>query len=137
MALEPGRDRTLVFIHEDKKLGKVLQVHGNEKGPLTVKLEPLGTVTGRMVDEAGRPMAGLNVRVRQAHSAFDRETKTDREGKFRIEGLLPRTKSLLAIAHGDPWERRSTIVYFEDGLSVKSGATKDLGDLKPKPPRRE
>jgi hypothetical protein len=137
MALEPGRERTLIFYHEEKKLGKVLQMRGGEKGPLTVKLEQLGIVSGRMVDAPGRPMAGLTVRVRQSGPVFDPKTTTDGDGKFRVEGLLPQSKFVLAIAEGDPWKRRSTIVYFDDVLSVESGATKDLGDIKPKPPRRD
>jgi RNA polymerase sigma factor (sigma-70 family) len=135
--LEPSGERTLIFYHEQKKLGKMLRMRGDEKGPLTVQLEPLVVLTGRMIDAAGHPLARLTVRVRQANPAFDLKTTTDKDGKFRIEGLLPRTKFLLAIAYGDPWERRSIRVYVEEDLSVESGKTKDLGDLKPKPPRRK
>src|SRR5579883_487897 len=133
--VEPGRERKLIFCQEEKHLGKVLQLRGDEKGSLTVKLEPLGIVTGRMINAEGRPLAGLTVRVRQVHSTFDRQTTTDSDGKFRVESLLPRSKFLLAVAYGDPWKRLSLRVYIDEGLSVESGERKNLGDLKPKLPK--
>jgi RNA polymerase sigma factor (sigma-70 family) len=136
-ALDPQEMRALIFLHRQRNLGAMVRVRGDEKGPLTVELEPLGNITGRAVDASGHALAGLTVKTRQVNPAFDQTTTTDKEGRFRVTGLLPRTPFLLAIAHGDPWERRSVLVYRDDELSVESGESKELGDLKPKMPRRK
>jgi hypothetical protein len=41
----------------------VLVLDGSEKGALTVPLRPTGTVTGRLVSSAGKPLAGLSFQV--------------------------------------------------------------------------
>jgi hypothetical protein len=53
--------RPVAFVHPEKNLGKLLLVRGDEKGPLEVRLEPLGTATGRLVDSKGNPAAGIAV----------------------------------------------------------------------------
>ena len=59
--VNPREPRPLVFVHPEKNLGKLLLVRGDEKGPLEVRLEPLGTATGRLVDSKGNPAAGIVV----------------------------------------------------------------------------
>jgi RNA polymerase sigma factor (sigma-70 family) len=103
--ISPKRPRHMVFVHAEKKLAKVQQVRGDEKGPLTVRLEPLSAITGRIFD-AGRPHAGLKVTAALSTRQEDyqdlpiqllfdyldwgkilnRETRTDAAGRFRIEG---------------------------------------------------
>src|SRR5262249_19134748 len=56
--LNPRRPRALIFFHLEKRLARVLLVRGDEPAPLVVRLAPLGTVRGRLVDAAGRPVAG-------------------------------------------------------------------------------
>jgi RNA polymerase sigma factor (sigma-70 family) len=137
VALDPQEVRPLILLHAERNLGAMVHLRGDQKGPLTVQLEPLGSIAGRVVDASGQAVAGLTVRTRQANSAFDQMTTTDKEGRFRVGGLLPRTPLLLVIALGDPWKRRSIIVYRDEALSVESDEHKDLGDLKPRPPRRK
>ena len=48
-ALKPGEVRLLQFSHAEKKLAGSLVVRGDTKGPVTVKLGPAGTLTGRFV----------------------------------------------------------------------------------------
>src|SRR5207248_2528347 len=47
-----GRENVylLIFLHEEKKLGKAEVVRGDKEGPVKVGLEPLGALTGRLVD---------------------------------------------------------------------------------------
>ncbi len=59
--LNPQRSRELFNQHRGKKLGKVVTVRGNAAQPVTVKLEPCGTVKGRLVDERGNPVPGVPV----------------------------------------------------------------------------
>jgi hypothetical protein len=62
--LNPRYPRTLVFFHREKKLARVVPLRG-EKEPLVVRLEPLGTVRGRLVSNpGGAPVAGASVSAR-------------------------------------------------------------------------
>jgi RNA polymerase sigma factor (sigma-70 family) len=148
--LKPGRPRVLAFYNREKSLGKVLRLHGDEAKPLNVHLEPLGAIAGRVLDDKGRPWAGLKVLV--VVTRKDRtfppefgwgpsswikltqfETTTDREGRFRIDGLLPGLKYDLFAAEGEIVIRPGVALpYRTDDLSVQSGKTKNLGDLKSK-----
>ena len=49
-----------------------------------------GTITGRVVNENGQPLAGASLFVRTVKSGFAvRATATDAEGNFRVNGLEP------------------------------------------------
>jgi hypothetical protein len=145
VGLNPKEPRHLVFIHPEKKLGKLLRLRGDEKDPLIVKLEPLGAVSGRILTEEGKPAANRRVSIGPPNLfAFYRDypiellnngqnrrpsrggirwlpdpVKTGADGKFHLDGLIPGLKYYLPAAG----YRRANIV-------VESGKTKNLGDLK-------
>src|SRR5215211_8424225 len=49
-----------------------------------------GTISGRVVNESGQPLAGASLFVRTVNSGFTaRTTATDAEGNFRVNGLEP------------------------------------------------
>jgi protocatechuate 3,4-dioxygenase beta subunit len=143
-----GQRRTVAFVHFEKDLGKVVRLGADEKGPLTVRLEPLGGVRGRMVNAAGKPWAGVTITVRPGGARtkpaepvlagsitlFERQTKTGEDGTFRVRGLLPGESYFLVATLGDPSKRGAMPVSYAEGLSAASGETKDLGDVKPKLP---
>jgi RNA polymerase sigma factor (sigma-70 family) len=148
LGLNPRKPRALVFFHPEEKLGKVEQVRGDEEGPLTVHLEPLGSLTGRVVDAQGKPWAGLQVKVEltrliTAYKDLPWEVldklgpvltvvqTTDRDGKFRIEGLLPGLKYNLVVTEEEIRPGVRIIQYLEN-VSVKPGKTLKAGDLKSK-----
>ena len=60
-ALKPGEPRRLTFLHKEKRLAGTLLVRGDEKSPLTVKLEPWGVLTGLLVDGEGRPQPNVQI----------------------------------------------------------------------------
>jgi hypothetical protein len=146
--LNPRKPRAVVFFHPEKRLGKVEQVAGDKEGPLTVRLEPLGGLTGRMVDARGRPWAGLRVEselTRQITAYKDLPWEllqnlgptmavkgmTDKDGKFRLDGLLPGLKYNLIVSEGEIRPGVKLPYYLMD-QSVQSGQTRRLGALKSK-----
>ncbi len=138
--------RPLFFFHPQTRLSKLIWVKADEAGPLTVRLDPPGTMTGRVVDAAGRPLAGLQLYLsfhdvvlnKQIPFEFlehnsplstDNEVTTDAQGRFRVEGLIPGLKyELLATGKG----LGDHYLHLATGLSTESGKVKDVGDLNSK-----
>ncbi len=107
--LDDRNPRFLLFWHKEKGLGRAVLVWGDERGPITMHLEPLGTVTGRLVDEEGKPLAGITVEADWASARFGifrqfsslvagnhlkgelflQSVKTDGEGRFLMPRLIP------------------------------------------------
>src|SRR5947209_4757372 len=62
--LAPDQDEELVIIHPGRKLGARLSVRAGDNknpAPLEVKLQPLASAGGRVLDEDKRPIAGAPV----------------------------------------------------------------------------
>jgi RNA polymerase sigma factor (sigma-70 family) len=148
LGLSPRQARNLVFFHAEKKLGKVQPVKGDEEGMVTVRLEPLGGVTGQVFDAEGRPWAGLKVSASITRKFTDYKDlpwetlenlgpvltvnqTTDAEGKFRIDGLLPGLKYNLVMSEGE-LKPGKVVAYHVDDLFPEAGKIKDLGELKSK-----
>jgi hypothetical protein len=113
---------------------------------MTIRLQPHGTVTGRIIDEDGRPRGGLSVTSaggsmpgRLAEHGIlpgvnlGGGIRVGRDGRFRIEGLVPGLKYGAGASE-------SVLNYlgelFHD-LTVAPGEIKDLGDIKIVPPERD
>ena len=93
-------------------------------------LEPGGAVTGRLIDAAGQPQVGAELKVTfrpkgradwQSYSTG--RIKSDREGRFHIEALLPGYEYRMSFNNGDR--------LFGD--SLRSRRTIYLGDVRMKP----
>ncbi len=120
--LNPQLTRNLFFLHRGENLGKVLTIHGHETRPLRVQLEPCGTVIGRLVDKAGKPVRGVNVGFcRPVDGYIFLNTATNVDGRFRMVGLVPGAKYSLTSSR----PLRKELGQVE----VESGRSKDLGDL--------
>jgi RNA polymerase sigma factor (sigma-70 family) len=134
------RPRRLALIHPGRRLAGAVTLQGDEKEPLVVRLAPTGVVSGRVIDGHGEPIAGakvhfmfLNRTVGELglHLELQRETiRTDKEGRFRLEGVMPNQKFYLGLKHGhtylDSEPRRHP-------KQVMSGETLDLGDVRTTP----
>jgi hypothetical protein len=135
-AVKEGEKRNILVLHEEKHLAGSLILQGDEKGPLTISLKPWGTLTGRLVTGDGQPRPDVEVTLeRYGERLTDpscgyhriRSFQTDKEGKFRIEALVPDLKYTMHVKN----KGRLVGTVFED-LKVKSGETKDLGDVQVK-----
>jgi hypothetical protein len=123
-AFNPSRPRPVLFVHEGRRLGARLVPPGGGPEPLTVKLEPAATLTGRLIDAGGLPRAGASLPVVWSDKHFDVSfphlpagARSDALGRFRVEGLVPGLRYSLRGARGS--------------FSAGPGETKDLGDLSP------
>jgi RNA polymerase sigma factor (sigma-70 family) len=150
------RKRILVFLHPEKKLGGVTVVSGDSEDAVTVKLQPLGTVEGTVLDADGKPWAGLRVKVTPAEPREDydnlgyqqrdiqgnfsiyrglpkkfltRDMTTDKEGRFRVDGVLPGVDFDVYVGDGD-LSRQGTLVVSKNRVRVEAGKANDLGVLK-------
>ncbi len=140
LALDSKKPRQLLFIHAERNLGGSLTVRGDEKGPVTVRLAPVGTVTGRLLDRDGQPIVGAFVDLNPPDSTA-RELyrqlaqrrppiRTDKDGRFRLEGIVPNVQFMLSIYQG------RTFLVGEPRIGtkqVKPGETLDLGTIRVKP----
>ncbi|MGO9115913.1 MAG: carboxypeptidase-like regulatory domain-containing protein [Thermoguttaceae bacterium] len=141
----PDRPQTLLSVQHERKLAGSFMLQGPQHGPLTVRLQPWGAITGRIVDAQGKPQADVFViddpRNRKPmlppqgpieHPWSGMEIKTDPQGRFAIKGLAPGVAYDIDAAKqpdkgAEPWIGR-----IATGIVVRSGETKDLGDLTPK-----
>src|SRR5262249_37670290 len=89
--LNPRRGHDILFVDKDRKLGAFLTVKGEIKERLTIRLEPCGSVGGRLLDQDGEPVAGAVVRldVESPYDSGPAKVKTDKQGRFRFEGIVP------------------------------------------------
>jgi beta-lactamase regulating signal transducer with metallopeptidase domain len=89
--------RLLFFSHSEKKLGARVEIPIGDTRPLTVRLERCGSLVGRIVDAKGQAAAGKSVSLTTSPVRFpqvnlppeNRMLKTDQDGKFRVDGLIP------------------------------------------------
>jgi RNA polymerase sigma factor (sigma-70 family) len=150
--LDPHGSRVVVVFSPEKKLGKVRVVWGDEAGPLPFRLEPLSSLTGRVLGANGRPRAGLTVRAVLSREGEDGarlpiplrfdlgrdwanlepQAVTDAEGKFRLDGLLPGLKYVLAVSEDGSTEGEGVILRREGVSPPAAGRNEDLGNLRSK-----
>jgi hypothetical protein len=81
-----------------------------------------GTITGRVVNESGQPLAGASLYVRTVNSGYAaRTTTTDGEGNFRVNGLEPSLYiiSAQAPAYTISFDPTTPPTYYRIGDSVR------------------
>jgi RNA polymerase sigma factor (sigma-70 family) len=139
-ALNPDKPRRLLFLHLERQLAGFLTVRGDENEAPVARLERTGGVTGRLLDLDGQPIAGVVISpsfedgaARTLYQHVDqpgRSQCTDKDGRFRLEGIIPGLKFGLGLRHG----RTFLVGEPRIGLRlVKPGETLDLGDIRTKP----
>ncbi len=142
--LAPGQPRRVTITHAGRKLIGSVYLKGDETGPLTLRLQPYGTITGRIIDDNGQPSGGLKVfstsgvwpppPAEQGILPVGNNDgiHTGGDGRFRVEGLVPGLKYGGTANEGGMYRGE----VFRD-VTVAPGEVKDLGDLKPILPKRD
>lgn len=139
IALEPDHPRTVLFVDHAKKLAASVELKGGEKD-LTVKLQPWGKISGRLVDAGGKPVAGASVMVslkqNMKHMAFqtavrEQPVSTDKDGKFTLDLPAGPAEYLLAFTLKNKFLDTG---YRPDvkGYTVKPGETTVVDEVKVK-----
>jgi RNA polymerase sigma factor (sigma-70 family) len=130
----PRETTEILFQHPEKGLVGVARPPKESGGAVTVRLAPGATLTGRLVGADGKPRAGIELEVTFRPAGWGswfeysaEPAKTDREGRFRIEGLLPDRDFRLSDGKGQLLAVRAP----------RSGRAADLGDVEMKPVKGE
>lgn len=145
VGLEPGRPRTVSFIHKARRLAGAALIEPGE-GPVEVRLVPCGAAVGRLVDGDGQPIAGAMLHLMpQDHRGKvitlgiglwpQGETFTSvADGRFRVEGINPMLGVAVSIR---PRSRPDVFLVPEESrqdilghLKAKPGETVDLGEIR-------
>jgi RNA polymerase sigma factor (sigma-70 family) len=141
---EPEQSRLLEFVHVEKNLAGSVVVKSNDKGPLVVKLVPAGALTGRLVILDGKPITDGEVialyqfigqperrKVDSTAGTLPSRIRPDKDGKFRIEGLVPGLTYYLGFSKGNYLHRLGGAAGGK--LTFEQGQTRNLGDVVVKP----
>jgi RNA polymerase sigma factor (sigma-70 family) len=131
----PDRPRSVLFLHPEKGIGKLVEPTKGDVGPWDVKLEPTGSVTGRLVTADGKPVANAVLQVHYrlpGHDAWTPsfahdEARTDDQGRFRLANLVGGLKYSVLYSAQQGASRTQHYLHIQ----VKAGEAKDLGDQKP------
>jgi protocatechuate 3,4-dioxygenase beta subunit len=125
-AVNPGKPEAYFFKHPKRNLAAAAILKGDEAEGFTVKLKPTATITGRVLTEKGEPIrktyiqgsleAGQLNMTRDWNGFFT--GRTDAEGRFKIEGLLPGVK--LGAYYGNLFKN----------LTLQPSEVRDLGDIR-------
>jgi hypothetical protein len=134
-ALIPGRPREMFFLHPEKKLVGTITVRAEDKERV-VKLQPWAVIVGRVVNPDGSPAANAEVGfqlidgiadelIRQKLYWNNNRSRTDKDGRFRIEGMFPSQE--VWVSAQAPGLR---VGAGSRPVIPKVGETVDVGDIK-------
>jgi protocatechuate 3,4-dioxygenase beta subunit len=150
----PEETRRLFLYHPERNLVASVDVTGVPPEPMEIRLRPGASVTGRLLDHEGNPVEGaylisefMTLRAAVGHlaemqrdvgrvPAAGRLVTTDEKGRFEIKGFIPGLKytARFVIPRQTGNVRAPRVVSIFTDLTLKSRETKDLGDVRAKPP---
>jgi hypothetical protein len=132
IGLDPASPRIVWFLNKPRTLGAAVVLPGPGagpgRGPITVTLQPCGTLLGRMLDADGQPKRNVEVMAMIQHESlrsggFGADVaRTDVDGRFRITGLIAGVTYRLS---GLDVPRMAAM-----DITLRIGEVRDLGDLK-------
>ncbi|WP_422928773.1 M56 family metallopeptidase [Singulisphaera sp. PoT] len=133
--LMPGEERQILVKHEARKLGKVIRVRQGDdaKGPVSITLEPLASITGRILDIEGNPVAlatiTTNLIPSENFTASLEPVLTGPDGRFIVPEVPVGCRYSLW-AESPEVAKHTAIVGLGREIEVKPGAVIDIGDLR-------
>ncbi|HQU46425.1 MAG TPA: carboxypeptidase-like regulatory domain-containing protein, partial [Pirellulales bacterium] len=128
--LNPRIERKLIVELPEQRLAAFRLLRGEQVGPLVINLGPCGVVTGRMLDAEGKPLENTLLQFgRQWSFPADFTPKTDVDGKFRVDGLVP------GLPYGITLKLPGKVGMSRPAqdIVVAAGERKDLGDVRLNP----
>jgi hypothetical protein len=142
----PGKGEAIAFVHEGRALGAAVELRGDEPDPVRVVMQPTGSVSGRLVDEGGRPRPGVGLAVVYHLKTRGSTVGAERfepltsgpDGRFRIRNLVPGVSyAVEAIKKNEMNQSFRAEGYLQKTRwTVKPGETQDWGDVQVQPYRR-
>jgi 5-hydroxyisourate hydrolase-like protein (transthyretin family) len=132
--LGPDEERLVFFRQLDAKVGKAVRVRPGDDadGPVVVALEPLATITGRIVDEDGAAVPAASVSTYVFPLEDDplhlAEVSSDADGRFVVTDV-PIGAEYSVNVRGGPTVKSNPYARAEK-VVVKPGETADVGELR-------
>jgi hypothetical protein len=135
----PGKREKVLIFSETRELSAFVDIKGDEPDPIRVVLRPSGTVTGRLVDEEGRPRPNVRLDVsyslgpsHAAEQRFSPPPLSGPDGGFRIAGLVPGLPYTVAVIRkGADYEHRYEGNLHGEQWTLKPGELSDWGNVRP------
>jgi len=133
-ALDPDHPRVLLFADAETKRSATIELKGDEKD-VTLKLEPWGKLTGRLLDAEGKPLAGANVSVHVKnavkYTAFMSAVRsvtavTGADGTFALEVPAGPVEYRFGFSQKNKYLDVG-LRYDSAGHAVRAGETTDTG----------
>jgi RNA polymerase sigma factor (sigma-70 family) len=131
--LHPDRVQLITFIKEDRRLIGQLQARGDGDAPSTVRMQAWGTVTGRVVDENGKPLADAAIWFKADGADPWVGGKTDVHGRFRGDRVIPGLGYSVATISQGRLSAEPSAGTLPEKLVLRPGEVRDLGDIRIKP----
>jgi hypothetical protein len=136
LGLGADRPRRIVILQPERHLAGSLTLTGDEPAQVSVRLSTTASIKGRALDADGEPLAGARVQIR-----YDRdgvlhderaEPKTDGDGKFHVENVLPGERVELAFIQGGKFFSGPKIA--DEKRQLEPGEQLELGEFSLKKP---
>jgi RNA polymerase sigma factor (sigma-70 family) len=136
-AVNPIDPTGYFFYHREKNLATAVILKGDEGPEFQVKLQSAATITGRLLNDAGEPLANAEI----AGAIDDNQLgikggwygffhgKTDKDGRFKINGLIPGLKVSARVRR----DHHQLAEQIFESKAFAAGEERDLGDIKVKP----
>ncbi|APZ95867.1 M56 family metallopeptidase [Fuerstiella marisgermanici] len=119
--LAPAQKRRVYFHHAERKLGTAITIDGLPSKPLTVRMQPTGSIKLRFVDGLSEPLPDIEVHV---HRVFDSFHHSDENGRVHISDIIPNAEYMI---RAKPAEQRGPSLTVSMKTTVLPGQTLDLG----------
>ena len=131
-----GASQQILVRHPDRHLAKVaaIQAGADTDGPVVVTLEPVATLTGRVLDADGNPAGAAFVQalpiVAVGSSLHIRPVGTDADGRFVVSDLPVGCEYNLNVTWTGAPARQVFRSASVKPVVVRPGATTDVGEVR-------